>query len=1626
GSYELEIDQTDNQSVAVIDMTENSAEDPRRISMRGRSTLFSGGETFGGFEIDDTGDDPAPVWDLAFQMPAGRDGTLRLENDAGEILLELEDANGLEMRRRGLALAPGSYMLVSETAEAVVQMITVEAGAPVAEGSTEVEPNDRHGSEIAFFQDLSGRFEDGDNDRFVFEVAGEQAETKFTIELKAEPGSKAELCLKRDDIGLSECNRATGDGVAGYADVVLPEGTYELNLYHRTDPAVDWTLTWTDQGEARPGEETELNNVQRMATNVHERGFGRGRFIGRETDWWRFSVEDEPQLWRLQLQGEDLHELNLYSATGQMKRVRPGAANRARLDNVFLMPGDYFLAAAGTDSDYTLRVLPLGPPPPGMEHEPNDDYPDAMRIRFGQEFTGTLSESDDRDRYKFLLLGSERVRVRVQPPVDAIVSGAITLGDATTAINELRRATEPGTPLEWDLFLPPGDYGIGLSPNQVSDAEYTLVVERGDWLAPISDREPNSWMAIATELPADGLPSGSVGNSRRNRDWYRLPAQESPRQLSLPRPEGLRLRLFHEEAGEDLLAWNGETQRYEVTLVPGRDHYLEISGNGEYALDLSNLVDSALVAGQFADATIRVEQRDVQAFSPWAQRLEGAVSLRNALSHDVAVDLRTHLTDARWILEFDAPPPDRLAAGAEVELPFVIVIPPDAPAWSPVQLSVATGEHATAGRAVVEVPVETDAAPVRPVFHWPVPGPMRGGFNAAALAFGAEPVESPGVPEKHFDEMRRLYDGLARIGHWTEYKFPINPHTDLPIGQPTVRLAGDAPVPVRGILLNPTASFSPATFLHDFAIELSVDGERFQRVLEGTLQPMPVEQAFVLPEPVKARYARLVPLSTAFSAPSNWGIRLGEFKVVAEPGWRPQRGPVNVADPDSGGHLVWGRPWVRGSASDRSMLTEDGEAVRLDLRQQGDEDGEIVLGFHHARAALIEAVSLRKLPDAPADQQPANVVVSVSRQSPIGPWRILGEFELSEDETRFDFEAPTWARYVRFLFSGQESARSLQLPDRIAVYEHGEPEDPSILGEWGHYSWRGPLEQAETPRFPGLSGEPEHASRDTALALAAGKPAPGRALLDTYASWYRIDLPGEMNRLVLRMSGHPTLEAAPRLVDANDEIVPLYPLEHEADGHRWEAYPEPGGTYWLEAYEPPRSVIFSWDTSGSVAQYLPVISNALMSYAQTIKPGRDEVNLLPFGHREPLLANWVGHPYPLQRLLAAYPQDTSSSDAEGTLAAAARTLVGRPGKKAVILLTDAATSTDASLWPSLKDGEPQVFSMALSMEGAFGGSPITAQDFMQDWAMVRGGEYEYATSLAVLQMAFDRAVARLKRPVDFEVEVTFEAVADPEPASIAVTAGAEGETGVDAAARGAVEIILDASGSMLQRMAGERRIEIAKAAIRRTVEDTLPAGIPLALRVYGHREAGVCRTDLEVPLAPLDKTAFLERVDGIRAINLARTPIAESLEAVAADLADAEGRRLVILLTDGEETCDGEPAEAIRGLAEAGIDVRVNIVGFAIDDDDLKRQFSEWAELGGGEYLDAGEAGELEAAMRQALRIPFRVIDAAGETVAEGFVDGDPVEVPPGNYTVVVERADGDVDEAVEIAPGERKAIEID
>ena len=205
---------------------------------------------------------------------------------------------------------------------------------------------------------------------------------------------------------------------------------------------------------------------------------------------------------------------------------------------------------------------------------------------------------------------------------------------------------------------------------------------------------------------------------------------------------------------------------------------------------------------------------------------------------------------------------------------------------------------------------------------------------------------------------------------------------------------------------------------------------------------------------------------------------------------------------------------------------------------------------------------------------------------------------------------------------------------------------------------------------------------------------------------------------------------------------------------------------------------------------------------------------------------------------------------------------------------------------------------------------------------------------------------------------------------------------------GAVELILDASGSMLQRENGTRRIEIARTVLDELVREHLSEERGFALRVFGHK------TDLEIPLGPLDRQAAAARVASINAMNLAKTPIADSLAKVSADLAGADGPKTVVLVTDGEETCEGDPATVIQDLRSKGLAVQVSIVGFAIDDAALKQEFETWAKLGGGSYFDARSADELIQSLRTVISGPFRVLNAEGTVVGQGIIGGAEIVLP--------------------------------
>ena len=134
--------------------------------------------------------------------------------------------------------------------------------------------------------------------------------------------------------------------------------------------------------------------------------------------------------------------------------------------------------------------------------------------------------------------------------------------------------------------------------------------------------------------------------------------------------------------------------------------------------------------------------------------------------------------------------------------------------------------------------------------------------------------------------------------------------------------------------------------------------------------------------------------------------------------------------------------------------------------------------------------------------------------------------------------------------------------------------------------------------------------------------------------------------------------------------------------------------------------------------------------------------------------------------------------------------------------------------------------------------------------------------------------------------------------------------------------------------------------------------------------------------------------------NLAKTPIAQSLELVANDLSSIKGPKLVILVTDGEETCDGDAEKVIQKLKSQGIQVQLNIVGFAIDEYGLKETFNRWASLGNGHYFDAADQKQLSQSVKNALSNAFRVLDEQGQQVATGVVNGEAIALLPGRYSV--------------------------
>ncbi|MFC2172020.1 discoidin domain-containing protein [Acidobacteriota bacterium] len=177
-----------------------------------------------------------------------------------------------------------------------------------------------------------------------------------------------------------------------------------------------------------------------------------------------------------------------------------------------------------------------------------------------------------------------------------------------------------------------------------------------------------------------------------------------------------------------------------------------------------------------------------------------------------------------------------------------------------------------------------------------------------------------------------------------------------------------------------------------------------------------------------------------------------------------------------------------------------------------------------------------------------------------------------------------------------------------------------------------------------------------------------------------------------------------------------------------------------------------------------------------------------------------------------------------------------------------------------------------------------------------------------------------------------------------------------------VIFILDGSGSMWGNVDGNTKIGAAKEVMAE-LTGKLPDGMEVGLMVYGHREKGDC-SDIEllVEPGPVNRNSLRQAVQSINPKGM--TPITASLERGIELLKGKEGASTLILVSDGKETCEGNPCDLVRKAREAGVNTKVHVVGFDVTDEE-KTQLECIAKAGEGEYFTARTASDLRLAIDQ-------------------------------------------------------------
>ncbi|KRP06331.1 MAG: hypothetical protein ABR95_13920 [Sphingobacteriales bacterium BACL12 MAG-120813-bin55] len=155
-------------------------------------------------------------------------------------------------------------------------------------------------------------------------------------------------------------------------------------------------------------------------------------------------------------------------------------------------------------------------------------------------------------------------------------------------------------------------------------------------------------------------------------------------------------------------------------------------------------------------------------------------------------------------------------------------------------------------------------------------------------------------------------------------------------------------------------------------------------------------------------------------------------------------------------------------------------------------------------------------------------------------------------------------------------------------------------------------------------------------------------------------------------------------------------------------------------------------------------------------------------------------------------------------------------------------------------------------------------------------------------------------------------------------------------------IIMDASRSMLSTWGTTTKWTAAKQILIELVDSVNTIqNVETALRVYGHQtvqmENDCFDSKLEVPFRTGNALRFKNTMNYLRPNGV--TPIAYSLEQSIKDFGEvkASQHNVIVLITDGAESCGSNPCEVVEELRMKGVVMKSYVIGLGIEEEDFSQ-----------------------------------------------------------------------------------------